>query len=104
MVMAVEIGPNRGVGIEIFAAVDIAHNGATSLRNDDGLLLEPVTHLGKRVPDVLMVEFCQRMHDSGTEYRKSDVQSAEGADQLFDFGERMSCAESQTQPGAAAGH
>jgi hypothetical protein len=62
MVMAVEVGPNGGVGIEIFAAANVAQNRAAPGSDDDGLAFEPVAHLGEGMPDVLMVEPGELMH------------------------------------------
>ena len=63
MVVPVQIGPDGGVGVEIFAAMHIPQHGALALHDDDRLALEPVAHLGERVPEVAVVEFGQRVHE-----------------------------------------
>ena len=62
VLMAVEIGPDAGVRVEIFAAVCIAEHGALAGRDEDRLALEPVAHLREGMPDVGVVEFRERVH------------------------------------------
>lgn len=62
MVVAVEIRPDGRVCVEVGAAVDIAQHRAFAFDKDDGLGLEPVTHLRERMPDVTMIEFSQAVH------------------------------------------
>ncbi len=65
MLVAVKICPDRRVAVEVFAAVDVAKDGAASRGDDDGLAFEPVAHLGERVPEVLMIELGELMHRGG---------------------------------------
>src|SRR5689334_11913765 len=57
MIVAMEVGPNGGIGVEIFAAFSIGENRAFAGSDDDGRMLEPIAHLGEGMPDVFMVEF-----------------------------------------------
>ena len=62
MIVAVKIGPDGGVGVEILAAMDVLQHGSPALRDNDWLYLQPVLHLGEGMPDKLMVEFREAMH------------------------------------------
>ena len=57
--MAVQIGPDRGIAIEVFAALIIAQHRAFPGNQDDGIMTwrVPVAHLGEGVPDVGLVRF-----------------------------------------------
>src|SRR5262249_15455908 len=62
MVMAVQIGPDGGIGVEIFAVVNIAEDGPLPFQDHNRLTLEPVAHLGERMPDVAVVELGEAVH------------------------------------------
>src|SRR5271168_3563644 len=66
--MPMEIGPDRGIGVEIFAAPGVTQHRPATAQDDDGFVLQPVEHLGERVPDKGLISFCERLHsevDSG---------------------------------------
>ena len=52
VLMAVKVGPDGGVGVEVLLAVCVAKYRAFAGRDDDWLALQPVAHLGERMPDV----------------------------------------------------
>lgn len=60
--MAVQIGPDGGIGVQVFLAVNIAQHGAFARRNNNGLAFEPVTHLGERMPDMGVIELGKSVH------------------------------------------
>ena len=62
MVVAVKVGPDGRVGVEIFPPTSIAEHCAFALANYNRLARQPVAHLGERMPDVRVIQFCQRMH------------------------------------------
>src|SRR5438045_5711753 len=62
MAVAVQVGPDRGIRVEILATIDIAQDGACAGCDNDRLLFKPIRHLRKRVPDVAMIELGQRIH------------------------------------------
>ena len=53
--MAMEIDPYRGGAIEIFLALRIDEVRAFSTLDNQRLLLLPLLHLGKRMPEVAAV-------------------------------------------------
>lgn len=63
--VSVEIGPDRGIRVEVFPVIHIPKHGPFASCDDDGFPLQPVAHLGEWMPDELMVEFCQWMHVNG---------------------------------------
>src|ERR1700733_11069280 len=63
--MSVQVGPDRGIGIQIFAAFGIAQNGAPAFDYDDGLVFLPVAPLRERMPHKLLIGFCQVIHRVG---------------------------------------
>ena len=70
MIMAVQIGPDGGIGIEIFLAVNIFQPGTLAGLNEDGFVFEPVAHLGKRMPDVGLIELGEGMRHVSPEILK----------------------------------
>ena len=62
MIVPVQIRPDGGIGVEIFAAVDVAEQCAFAGGDHDRFALEPVAHLRERMPDELVVEFGEAMH------------------------------------------
>ena len=62
MIVPMKIGPDGGVGIEIFLAMDVPQKRALARDDDDWLGLQPVAHLCKLMPDVLVIEPGQVMH------------------------------------------
>ncbi len=62
MVMAVEIGPDRGVGIEVFFPGDIPEHCATARNDHDRLAFQPVAKLGEWMPDARVIEASKFVH------------------------------------------
>ena len=62
MIVAVQVGPDGRVGVEIFPAINIAEERAFAFDNHNRLARQPVAHLRERMPDVRVIQFCQRMH------------------------------------------
>src|SRR2546425_5864064 len=62
MIVPVQIGPNGGIGIEIFATAQITKYCALSGNDDDRLAIKPVAHLRERVPEIRMIKLGERMH------------------------------------------
>jgi len=62
VIVAVEVGPNRGIRVKIFASVNVPQHRAPACGDDHWLAFQPVTHLRKRMPDELMVEFRELAH------------------------------------------
>src|SRR5689334_25414542 len=55
-------GTVTGVQTCALPILNIAQNGAFALDNYNRLTLKPILHLCKRVPDVTMIEFGERVH------------------------------------------
>src|SRR6266446_1007199 len=66
MIVAVQVGPHRRIGIEIFPATDIPQHSPFSCGDDDGLAFEPIAHLSERMPDEAMIELAKWMHRAST--------------------------------------
>jgi hypothetical protein len=64
MIVSVQICPDGSIGIEIFAAMNVAQDGAMTFGDDERLALEPVAHLGERMPDEPAVELGGLVHGS----------------------------------------
>ena len=62
MPVAVKVRPDRGIGIQVLAASDIPQPSALTFDDDDGLTPEPIAHLGKGMPDVLVIELGEPVH------------------------------------------
>ena len=62
MVMAMQIGPNGSVGIEVFASVSVLQPRAPSAHDDDRLAPEPIAHLGERMPEMLVIKLSEAVH------------------------------------------
>ena len=62
VIVTVQIGPDAGVGIEVSAAVQIAEERTAARGDDDGLVLQPIAHLGEWMPVVFQVQLRQGMH------------------------------------------
>ena len=60
MIVAVQIGPDGGIGVEIFAALNVAQHRALARHDHNRLAPQPVAHLRERMPDELLIEFCER--------------------------------------------
>ncbi len=65
ILMPVQIRPDRGIRVQVFTTVDVTENRTSARHNHDGLLLEPISHLRKRMPDVPLVELSEGMHHIG---------------------------------------
>ena len=57
--MAVEIDPNGRGAIQIFFSLRINEIGTLAALDDQRLLLLPLLHLGKRMPEIAMVPVLQ---------------------------------------------
>jgi hypothetical protein len=55
--MTVNVGPDRTVAIEVFAAGGVDQHAAASFDQDEGIMPDraPVPHLGERMPEVRLV-------------------------------------------------
>src|SRR5439155_22293107 len=62
MIVPVQIGPDGGIAVEIFATSHITEYCALSGNNDDRIAIEPFAHLRERMPYVRPVELSQLMH------------------------------------------
>ena len=62
MVVAVKIGPDGRIGVEIFAAVYVAQHRALAGNDDQRLAPQPVAHLRERMPDVPVIKFGKTVH------------------------------------------
>jgi hypothetical protein len=80
MRMAVKVGPNRGVGVEVSLAARVPQHRTFAAHNCNRLAAQPIAHLRERVPDVLVIEFGEFIH------------LLESADQRGDIFGRMCCA------------
>jgi hypothetical protein len=56
MIVAVQIGPNGGIRVQVSSAMDILQDRSSTTRQDYWLLPEPILHLRKRVPDVFLIK------------------------------------------------
>ena len=65
LLVAVQVRPNRRIGVQIFAPARIPKSGAFAARNHDWLIAEPIFHLRERMPDVLVVQLCDLLHAKG---------------------------------------
>lgn len=65
--MTVEVGPDGGIGIKVFAAMHILQQRSLAGLDDERFLAEPITHLREGMPKVLMIESRQWVHGSGLE-------------------------------------
>ena len=55
MIVTMEVGPNRGVAVEVDVAVLIVEGAALPANDAKGLALEPVSHVGEGVPCELAI-------------------------------------------------
>ncbi len=62
VVVAVQVGPDRGVGIEIFPAARVLQDRPVAARDDDRFTFQPVAHLRERMPEVMVVELGESVH------------------------------------------
>src|SRR5206468_11807921 len=62
MIVAVQVRPDRGIRVQVFAAVNIFEHRAIAASDHDRLTLQPVAHLGEGMPDVLVIKFREPMH------------------------------------------
>ena len=62
VIMPVQIGPDGGVGIQVFASMDVFQGRALAANQHDGLAFQPVPHLGEGVPEIFVVQFSEKMH------------------------------------------
>ena len=71
--MTMEIGPNGGVGIEVLPALHVAQDRPLPFDQHNGLGAQPVLHLGERMPDVLVIELGQAVHQAASPERLGGV-------------------------------
>src|SRR5438128_3967411 len=62
MLVPVQIGPDGGIAVEIFATAHIPQHCAPARNDDDRLAFEPVAHLCEWMPDEGVVEFGKFVH------------------------------------------
>ena len=62
--MSVEVGPNGGIGVDVFPSVGVGDHGTVALKNQDGLALGPLLHLSERMPNMAQIKFRKRIHES----------------------------------------
>src|SRR5437867_7562403 len=62
MIVPVQIGPDGGIAVEIFATAHVPEHCALSGNDEDRLAIEPVAHLRERVPEIRVVELSGLMH------------------------------------------
>ena len=62
MIMAMEIGPDRGVRIQIAAAFHIAQDGSVSGNDYDRFALQPIAHLREGMPQEPVIQLRQPVH------------------------------------------
>lgn len=65
MVVAVKIGPNGSVGVQVLSALHIAQHRPLARRDYDWLTRQPITHLGEGMPEIAMIQFSELMQGSG---------------------------------------
>ena len=58
--VAVEIRPNGGIGVQVLRAGNIAQHRPLPRFNNDRVLLRPLLHLGKRMPEITLVFVSER--------------------------------------------
>src|SRR5437660_235180 len=64
MIVSVQVGPNRGIGIEIFSARSIFNHRSFAARDDNRFMALPFPHLGKWVPDKLLIKLSEAFHNN----------------------------------------
>ena len=69
MIVAVQIGPDGGIRVEILTPARISQNRSAPGHDYNRLAREPIFHLGERVPNELMIEPGQFMHAEGLAQR-----------------------------------
>ena len=62
MIVAMQIGPNGGIGVQIFAPVTSRKHRAFAFDDDNRLALQPIAHLRKRMPDELVIKLGEFVH------------------------------------------
>lgn len=62
MVVPMQIRPDGGIGVEVSFAMDIAQHRTLAGPDDNRLVLEPIPHLRKRVPDKFLIELRDLIH------------------------------------------
>ena len=62
MLMAVQVGPDGRIGVEIFAATHIAQHRAFAFDNHNRLAPQPVAHLRERMPDETVIKLSEPVH------------------------------------------
>ena len=93
----VKISPDGRIGIEILLAVGITEHRAASFDDHDRLLPQPIPHLGEWVPNELVIELSQLVHE-----RISNT--TPDRDELLDVRGGVGGGDGQTQPRLATGH
>ena len=102
MIVAVQIGPDGGVGVEIFPAVHIAQHRAFACNDDNRLALQPVAHLRERMPDDVRDPVGRADASYIFDLRFAIYDLFQRADKCRDIVSRMRGGEGDAQPGLAA--
>ena len=79
ILVAVEIGPDRGVRIEVLLAVLIEQHSALALPDDDRLRSEPILHLGEGVPEIFVIQRRELVHGAPYLKRGAIAKQREGS-------------------------
>ncbi len=62
MLVSVEVRPDRRVRIKKLTALHISEHRAFTFDDDNRLAFEPVAHLREWMPEVLVIQFGERVH------------------------------------------
>src|SRR6267143_2079771 len=62
MIVTVQVRPDRGIRVQVFAAVNIFEHRAIAASDHDRLALQPIAHLGEGMPHVLVIKVREPMH------------------------------------------
>ena len=63
VMMPVQVGPDGGVSVKVFASADVFQNRAMAADKDDGFAFQPVPHLGEGMPEIFVIQFSEKMHE-----------------------------------------
>ena len=100
MVVAVQVRPDRGICVKIFASANVLQHRALAGRDHHRLAFQPVTHLGEWMPDKLLVEVCELVHPAGFEIWIFSCASAPASSEMSAAVMRCGNGHPQTRPAA----
>src|SRR5205085_786249 len=63
MIVAMQVGPDGGIGIEILSSIGGLQERPFSPDDDDRLAAQPVTHLRERMPNELLIKLSEILHN-----------------------------------------